>query len=427
LVKRNKLSAPNIRELAYICWGTLLVGFVLPLCIVQFGNHRTPNADFVHFYSLGKILNEHSARDLYDLELQYRTSVEVHPGIGFAPMPHPPFVGMGFRTLACFPYWIAYLLWITITVALYARGLAIISERFLQIDRYQRWLLFALAFAYFPFAGYTAINGQLSAVAFFGMAVAMVEDDRDRQFRSGLALTICLYKPTLFVLLGPMLIISRRFRTTAGLATGAAMLGLITTAIEGPAIWPGFVKALTYFGHAALGRSTFLHLAMYVDLKSFSTLMTGFWWPSLIILLVGSCSAAFFLFQFWWKTPKRGRRFNSLCWAATLTWTLLLNAYVPIYDTILIVLSLIATAGALKHLPRGPLHRWFTICIVCILASSWVAVPLAEKTRVQLLTLVISAFGVLQIVAAVRIASLTGSLDPQQNAEKDPSDELVAV
>jgi hypothetical protein len=165
---------------------------------------------------------------------------------------------------------------------------------------------------------------------------------------------------------------------------------------------------MIYFGHASLGRSSFLNLKEYVDLKSFSTLMMGSWWPSLVTLLVSICCVTFLLVQLWWKTPGRGRPFHSICWAATLTWTLLVNVYVPIYDTILIVLSAIVTAGALKHLPPGSIHRWFKICIACVLASSWFTIPMAGKTRVQLLTLAIGALGVLQIAAAIRMANLTG-------------------
>src|ERR1700741_415166 len=107
----------STRELTYLCWGTLFVAFLLPLGIVQAGTHHLPDADFVRFYSLGKLLNEHPARELYDYELQHRISVEVHPTIGVAPMPHPPFVGMAFRVFALFPYWLAYLAWIAITIA----------------------------------------------------------------------------------------------------------------------------------------------------------------------------------------------------------------------------------------------------------------------------------------------------------------------
>jgi hypothetical protein len=99
-----------------------------------------------------------------------------------------------------------------------------------------------------------------------------------------------------------------------------------------------------------------------------------------------------------------GRPFNSVLWATTVTWTLLLNVYVPVYDSILVVLSVIVTAGALSYLPDKPIHRWFALIWVFILAGSWLSVGLAAATGVQLLTLLFVALGILQLTALRKLA-----------------------
>jgi hypothetical protein len=316
-------------------------------------------------------------------------------------------VGLFFRPFALLPYWVAYLLWVAITLALYAFGLTIVLSRFFPRKDPGRSLLFALAFSYCPFIVNTAVNGQLAAVGFLALALAMREDDLGHRLQSGLALSLCLYKPTLLVLLLPMLLVTRRWKTLAGFGAGAVALAFVTSAFEGFGIWPLFFNTISFFGKAAIsGNSASIRIpSKYVDFTSFSSLVHGGRsWPGLAIILICACCALFCLLWLGWKSPRMGRPFNSLLWAAILTWTLLLNVYVPIYDSILIVLSVVVTAGALSHLTGKPIRRWFYLIGVLILAGSWFTVGLAAATGVQLLTLLFLCLGILQLVALRKLA-----------------------
>jgi hypothetical protein len=406
--------APKLKDLNLIFWGLLFVGFILPFCIVILNNHRPPDADFAGFYSLGRILNEHSPRDLYNYELQKQICQQVHPRKGaYGPLPYPPFVGLFFRPFTLFPYWAAYTLWLVVSLVLYAFGLGLTIERFFPQEPLARSLLFALAFSYCPFIAYTAANGQLAAVGFFALALALREDDSGHPLRSGLALCLCLGKPTMLILVVPMLLFTRRFKTILGFATGAAVLVLITTAFEGFSVWPDFVRALQSFGSSSVGvkNPSFLPLAMYVDLTSFSShIHGGRSWLGLFIFLGSGLLALTYLARFWWRAPSCGRTYNNLLWAATLTWTLLINVYVPIYDSILVVLSVLMTAGVFRHLPNKPVYRWFTITWILILICSWFSVPLSRITGVQLLTLLFAVLGILQLIALNKYEQQTSSL-----------------
>jgi hypothetical protein len=76
---------------------------------------------------------------------------------------------------------------------------------------------------------------------------------------------------------------------------------------------------------------------------------------------------------------------------------------VPIYDSTLIVLALIVTAGAFKWIPSQPLHRWFTTLWVLILVCSWFTVALGGKVHFQVMTVLFIALGVLQFVGLNRL------------------------
>ncbi len=405
--------AAKLKDLSFIVWGLLVVGFVLPFSIVVIGGHRPPDADFAGFYSLGRILNEHSPHDLYNYDLQKRICEEVHPRKGeYGPLPYPPFVGLVFRPVTVLPYWAAYSLWVIASILLYGAGLHIVIERFLPREPRARSLLFALAYCYFPFMGYTAGNGQLAAVGFFAMALAIREDQDDHPLRSGLALCLCLYKPTILVLIVPMLLVTRRFRAFAGFALGTLLIIAVTTAFEGIGVWPDFFRTIGSFGNSSVGveKASFLPLPKYVDLTSFSSNLHG--GRSLLSIGLLLCFAAVALCSlviFWWKATDRGRPDAVLLWATTLTWTLLINVYVPIYDSILVVLSILMTVGTVRAWPGVSLRRWFTATWILILICSWFSVPLSRVSSVQCMTLLFASLGILQLVILGKLSPLSAA------------------
>jgi hypothetical protein len=359
---------------------------------------------------MGRILNEHPPDKLYDADLQTRIRTEVHPlrTGAYAAVPYPPFVGILFRPLARMPYQAAYSVWLTITLILYLAGLAILSARSFQHEPLRRSLIFCFALSFYPFVMTTLINGQVAAIGFFALALTLHEEDLGRPFLSGLALSVCLYKPTLLVLVLPMLLVTKRLKSLLGFAAGAIALALLTAAVEGGRVWSGYVDLLLRFGKASVGVHTrsFLPLPNYVDLSTFSSLLPGGRsWLGIAALSGFAFVAAISLLRVWWKSTGAGEAARTLAWAATLTWTLLLNVYVLMYDAILVVLSIVATAGVLKACPKGRLHRWFTFVWLLIFACSWVTVGVAEATGFQIMTVLLAALGTLQFAAFYQLAA----------------------
>jgi Glycosyltransferase family 87 len=252
-------------------------------------------------------------------------------------------------------------------------------------------------------------------VGFFALALAIREDDRGHEFWSGLALCLCLYKPTLLVLALPMLALTRRVKALLGFAIGLAALVLTTTAFEGFTVWPHFVAALHSFGNSSIGieSHSFLPLAKYVDLTSFSSAIPGGRsWLGLVFFCVVGLSAITFLLRFWWKSAAATEPgIKTLVWATTLTWTLLINVYVPIYDSILIVLSVLLTAAFLPKIRVRFIHWSFTVNWILILVCSWISVPVSRATGVQILTLLFTAFGFLQFAMLGKITHRAAALE----------------
>ena len=399
----------KLKDLHLIVWGLLFVGFILPFCIVVIANHQPPDADFAEFYSLGRILNEYSPHDLYNYELQKKICEQVHPRKGeYGPLPYPPFVGLFFRPATLLPYWAAYALWVAVCLVLYWAALRLAIKRFFPREPSTHSLLYALAFSYFPFIAYTAGNGQLAAVGLFAVSLALHEENQEHNFRSGAALSLCLYKPTILLLIVPMLLVTRRFKAFAGFVCGGLLLFLVTIAFEGFAVWQEFVRAIFSFGNSSVGvkNHSILPLAKYVDLTSFSSnIHGGRSGPGVALFAGASLVALIVLSRFWWKSRRRGPAYQALLWAATLTWTLLLNVYVPLYDSILVVSSILITAGLYRQLPGKSTQRCFTVIWILILICSWFSVPLSRSTGFQCMTLLFACLGAVQFVMLSKLTA----------------------
>jgi hypothetical protein len=404
---------PTLKELTLAAWGLFFAILILPTVSVvaslqqQGSLDRAYDPDFVYFYAMGRLLNDYPIEQLYDYKVQQTVCTKIHrlnTGI-YGPIPYPPFVGLLFQPFALLPYFNAYLLWLAVSLILYLGGLFLIANRFLPHEPLERSLLYCLALSFYPFTIELMVNGQLSCIGFFALALAFYEEDRGSPLLSGIALSVCLYKPTLLVLFLPMLFIGRRWKTIIGFGIGGTALVILTTILKGIEIWPGFFKMLIYFGRASSGIDHFsiLRLRKYVDITALSSHAPGGRsWPIIAVASVCLCWMAFRLIRGWWKA---GVAKGSMCliWATTLTWTLLVNVYVPLYDSILIVIGIVVTAKILKDVPDESLRLRFILLSVLTFASSWITERVANATGVQLITVILCALGVFQLALVRKI------------------------
>jgi hypothetical protein len=415
LARRMFGAAPNPREISLICWSLFIILLAWPTCVAVYGAvrrqqslHRVPDVDFVYFYAMGRVFNKYPASQLYDYELQKQVCSAIRPmyaGGVYGPNPYSPFVGILFRPFALLPFLPAFALWTGLSFSLYLLGLFLFARQFFHDDPHRRSLSFCFALSFSPFF-WTIAGGQISTIGFFALALAFREEDRQRPLLSGLALSLCMYKPTLLILLLPMLLITRRYKTLVGFAGGAAAMAAFVTVAQGASIWPGYVTRLVSFGSATTKIHSFVVLWYHVDLNSFSALLPGgrSWLGGSVIF---GCAglAGIALVRAWWVSRRAGPPTGTLIWAVTLTWTLILNLYVPFHDCILIVLSFMATAAVLKHSPNLRFRRQFALLGFAILASSWISLSFARTTGFQILTVLFVVFGMLQLAVFFKTQS----------------------
>jgi hypothetical protein len=104
-----------------------------------------------------------------------------------------------------------------------------------------------------------------------------------------------------------------------------------------------------------------------------------------------------------WKSARSGRPAQSLAWAATLTWTLLLNVYVPVYDSVLAPIAVVLTLGALRELKWSVVTGWTISLSILIFVASWETDAIAQNYRIQPLTILLAILGLWQLYLLRRV------------------------
>jgi hypothetical protein len=357
--------------------------------------------DFPQFYIAGRLLNDQQGSRLYDSSVRESLYPELVPRDSSLRLPfnYPPFIAALFPPLARLSLPAATLVFLGITPLIYAAGMWLLICRFGWPPIGQRLLgvLGALSFA--PFILYTWLGAQISVIGFCAVAIALCEEDRGRPFIAGMALSVCLYKPSLLLLLLPMLVVTRRLRILAGLATGAILLALASVAVVGPQACASFMERMMWWGRLSNLNSTPFHPLRYVDLRSFLRL-AGVENPLALasVVTVGAVIPGLLLVRAWLRDRAAGRDARLLTWAATLIWGLVLNVYTPFYDCILVVPACVVAAAAIRPAYGSLRHRWLGGMFVLLYFAPWIAEIVARGTHVQPYTLVLAAFGAVTLI-----------------------------
>lgn len=361
-------------------------------------------ADFQQFYVAGVIFNSQTPDRIYDRDLQRRLYHELFPGTPpdtELPYVHAPFFVLPFPFLSKFPYPWAYFVWLLISLGLYISGFTLLWRVLdaMPGDIYLMSLLLALSFM--PFLVECLAGGQTSAFGFFCFALAISLERRGHQVMSGAALALCSYKPTLLLLTLPMLIITRRFSTLIGCVIGALLLAIASLLLVGWQGCIGYVYSLFFIGDHSTGAASGLRPWKYIDVISFFRLLLGHhvnlrW----LLVAVAFLLVLPLLFRFWLRTSRESESDQGLVWASVLTWTLVLNVYLGIYDSTLVVLSVLLTIhvfyrrASRLQFELAPVYK---LTILLLYLAPWVTQPIARLTGVQLYTLILALFGGYQL------------------------------
>jgi alpha-1,2-mannosyltransferase len=330
---------------------------------------RPLGSDFVQFYAAGKILNQNEPTRIFDVPFLVDVEHESLPTMPKTQMlifGNAPCVAAIFRPLALLSYERAYCVWLVISATIYLTGLLILMRG------NRVGLLLALGTPMFTLE--TWIGGQISVFAFFAFAVCVRWFDEERYFLAGLILGLAAYKPSLVAIPAAVFLIGRCWSMLGGLCISGGLVlaaSFATVGVDGMSLW---LKTLRVFRYLATDQESILRRSKYVDINSFFAALFG---PSDVTYLIVGIALIVLAWGWWRSGPDR-----RLLWAATISSILILNVYVPVYDTIILIPALVLVAERFK------MPIWLLLfCLV-----PWLTQALAEFIRIQLLTIVIAGF-----------------------------------
>jgi hypothetical protein len=245
-----------------------------------------------------------------------------------------------------------------------------------------------------PFVIECWAGGQLSAIGFATLALAIWSVRRGRDALAGAALGFCLYKPTLLVLLLPMLLVGRRWKTLAAFAGVSLFLALVSFVAAGRQACADYLGVLREYVNATAHGAAIFPKWKFVNVSA---------WMGWKLMLLVSSPALALLTRAWCKRDGDA----ALLWACTLVWTLVVNLHVGIYDVVLAIPCVLLLA-------ERRLWRELKWTIALLYVTPWFSQQLARATGVQMLSLVLAGLGVIAL-REIALAGVRGfSLESHQ-------------
>lgn len=359
------------------------LGLLLVFLCATVHSRRGFGFDFIYFYASGQAMRLYPPIRLYDPTLQQSLYQALNPFPGtYGPFPYPPTVALLFSPITIFPIGVAFRVWQGITLLLYGCGVFLLANRLFSAR--EAWLILPIALAFAPFLIEDWTGGQFSICAFCGLTLAVYAQKNGRDLGTGAALALLAYKPQLLILLVPCLVLIRRWNIPLGFALTLSALFLATTAFTGWQTWGAYASYLLHGAHTLQNGRYWDH---YADGSAFFSLLIGSHAAPLLLGISG-----LLILPFLWKAACSQFTDIAMLLSLVMTWTLWLNVYTPIYDTILMVPIAIVFARNASATNRG----LFAACAVFLFASSWLSYAALRVIHLQLISVAIVAFGIAQ-------------------------------
>ncbi|HMB94525.1 MAG TPA: glycosyltransferase family 87 protein, partial [Tepidisphaeraceae bacterium] len=309
--------------------------------------------DWFAFHNAATILNQHNPARLYDLQLQshlYHNQLPDEPPEACLPYANAPFLADAFRSFGLMPYAWSYATWTVLSLLMFITGLTF-AWRAADLPREQLGFGLLVCLSFEPLSMECIHGGQISAIAVLLFSSAIYLHLSHRQLFAGAILSFCIYKPTLLPIVMLMLLVTRQWRVIAGFFIGTFIIVLFSCMMLGITPWLNYFKILMQyvaFNTSSAGQTVF-RTWKFIDLNSFLKLLHLPPTAIALMLLIVTIAAVREAMRIWhsdWKDdPDRIR----LAWACALTGTLVLNIYVGIYDSVLVLPGLLLLAGTLRR------------------------------------------------------------------------------
>jgi len=286
-------------------------------------------ADFLHFYTLGKLALEGRGNLLYDMRAQSAELAKFVPeakGYVYVPL-YGPQVSLFFAPFALLPYGWALAAWLSLNVLIYAVCCYAVWKTCTNLAN-QEWSVLAAAIA-FPGFFHLLLWGQTSGVALLCFTLVYLALHVRRPFLAGLALGSLIFKPQLGLAAAVIFILAGEWQVVAGsVIAAAAQLGM--------GWWHYGTSAMRNYLHALAHVRDVLsplepRLYQIHSLRGFWLLLVP--WPSAVwgLYLVSGVAALGLVLICWQKQVSLALRYSAL-----LVGSVLIAPHLTVYDLVIL-------------------------------------------------------------------------------------------
>jgi hypothetical protein len=179
-------------------------------------------ADFLQLYTVGSLARTHKTALLYNFPELHRAQVALVPESGpelYLPV-YPPQAALIFAPLTVFPYRVALLIWIAVTVAFFAVIVYSVCRSVGWISSDPVFVISAAA-AFPPFWS-LVLHGQSTIVILIGFWAGWLALEGRRPFLAGVAFGLLLLKPQFALVLAPTAVICGEWALISGAVASIA-------------------------------------------------------------------------------------------------------------------------------------------------------------------------------------------------------------
>ncbi len=343
--------------------------------------------DFPEFYCSAKMVLSGAGHQLYDVHPQQHFQMLYTGRVGVM-FNHPPFETLFYLPSALLPYARGYLLWTIVSTLLLALS-AFFLNRKAGIFR-DAGMLAMLFFVFAPLQ-LDLMQGQDDALLLLIYVLVYIGLRRGRTFTAGAILALGLFKPHLVL---PVLLIGlisqRRSKFFAGFAVVAALLGLVSMGISGPAAlaaYPRFVISLSRVHLAGY------HPAAMANWRGLVSLLAVSSNSQMLLLVVGSLALgwlgihvfALSIGDWAFNSGQLGRSSNAafdLVFANLVLVTLLVSYHLSPHDLTLLLIPIVLIARHLRQvgIRRDPTRIALAVLLVALFLPPLHVIALAYHT-----------------------------------------------
>jgi alpha-1,2-mannosyltransferase len=367
-----------------LCLGWLSHGLEVATPGLETRSGAIKGADYIQFYVMGSLIREGRARFLYDstaIEAEARRRISPRLEHHAAYNPYGPQVALAFEPLARMPFLTSFAVFSVLSTCSYVAAVWLLWRQAPRLAGEGGYVV--LVAAAFPALLVSLRFGQISTFTLLAVAGAVAALGADRRFIGGACLGLLAYKPQLLVVLLPMLVLARDWRSLGGVVTSSAAQCGTAWVVAGTEAMQRYVQTLT-------------NLALHPDLvmlyQENSHSLRGFlrllgvppgWATAVVVAAVVACTPA--IARAWRATPPPLVRVSLLVLP-----TILLAPHLLTYDLLLLGVPILALADWTTAHPQDRGARSAVLLAVALYLAAFSPV-LAAHFRVQLSTVMVAA------------------------------------